>query len=379
MIDRKIKILLVVRWPVVGIRTYMRYVYNNFDPHRYTFTLLAPATSEIPVLLDDLSCHNILFIPMDVNPSTYSFATTIFTTLYNNKHDIIHSHGLTAGLCSILPSYVCQTPHLLTLHDVFTYKQFQGAKGFFKRIIISLVMPLIDKIHTVTVDAKYNLLEYVFTLKLFKAKVVAIRNGIEIERFSHSESKDLRNELNLDNNTFLIGFLGRFMSQKGFIYLVEALDILYKNGDLKSNPVILTFGEGAYIREEKSFVERKGLQNVIHFMPFAPNIAPILKGLDVVVMPSLWEACGLLAMEAMVVGTPLIGTDCIGLREIIDGTPCKKVPIKNSDELAKAIAQEINNPSKNEAGLFRAEARKRFNVKKHFAELEKVMENLIKG
>lgn len=374
----KINILLVVRWPVGGIRTYMRYVFNNLDPDKYTFTLLAPDESEIPILLQDLNKHKINYIAMEKNPSVSTIIKDIISIFVKEQHDIIYSHGLTSGLCSILPSLVFRVPHLLTIHDVFTEKQFIGWKGCLKKYVISFLMPLITKIHTVSNDAKDNLLEYIPLLSRNKSNIIAIINGIETNRFDQMERRDLKMELQLESNSFLIGFFGRFMAQKGFIYLVEAIDQLYRKNDLNIKPVVMAFGEGAFIREEKSNIERKGLQEVIRFMPFVPNIAPVLKGVDLVVMPSLWEACGLLAMETMVAGIPLIGSDCIGLREVLAGTPCKTVPIKNSEALAEAISAEMSHPSKKEAELFVPEAMNRFDVKKHSREIEHLIKSIIK-
>ena len=77
-------------------------------------------------------------------------------------------------------------------------------------------------------DARDNLLAYLPILKLFKRKVIAIPNGIEVEPFLKAEKRDLRRELGLPRESFLIGFLGRFMSQKGFRYLVDALEQIKK-------------------------------------------------------------------------------------------------------------------------------------------------------
>ncbi|KAA0890508.1 glycosyltransferase family 4 protein [Oryzomonas rubra] len=377
MIENKIKILLVVRWPVGGIRTYLRYVYNCFDPSKYTITLIAPDLPEVSVLLNDLSRHDIIFLPLDENPSNYVFIKLILNTLGKSDFDIIHSHGLTAGLCSIIPSLLHHVPHLLTIHDVFTSKQFQGIKGYAKKALISIAIPLIDKIHTVSNDAKQNLLHHVFTSKIFKNKIVAIINGIEISRFMKEEAIDIRSELQLAENSFLIGFFGRFMSQKGFVYLIEALSLIYYKNNLNRKPVVLTFGEGAFIREEKSFVKEKGLRDVVFFLPFTPNIAPVLKSVDLVVMPSLWEACGLLAMEAMVAGVPLIGTNCIGLREVLEGSPCEMIPIKDSKTLATEIEREMSCPTKPAAKHYSIEAARRFDVSIHSKKIESLILSLI--
>ena len=98
-----------------------------------------------------------------------------------------------------------------------------------------------------------------------------------------------------------------------------------------------------------------------------------LKGLDVVAMPSLWEACGLLAMEAMVAGVPLVGTDCVGLREVLRNTPAHVVPAKDSLALSEALMMEMRNPTTSRAREFAIEAAARFQVKNRAAEIEKLM------
>ena len=56
--------------------------------------------------------------------------------------------------------------------------------------------------------------------------------------------------------------------------------------------------------EKKRKMQDKEGSPIDLFLPFVTNIASTLKGLDVVVMPSLWEACPLLAMETLVAGIP---------------------------------------------------------------------------
>ncbi len=95
-------------------------------------------------------------------------------------------------------------------------------------------------------------------------------------------------------------------------------------------------------------------------MPFESNVAGAIKTVDVVVMPSLWEACGLLAMETLVCGTPLIATECIGLREVIKDTPAVVVPAKNGEDIAVAITDMINVDQKMNFQCFVEKAAERY-------------------
>jgi glycosyltransferase involved in cell wall biosynthesis len=87
-----------------------------------------------------------------------------------------------------------------------------------------------------------------------------------------------------------------------------------------------------------------------------------MRGLDVVAIPSLWEACPLLPMEAMMVGTPVIGTNCLGLREVLEGTPSTVVPLGDARALEGAIVQHLDGSHKAAAAAYAAHARQRFDV-----------------
>jgi glycosyltransferase involved in cell wall biosynthesis len=208
--------------------------------------------------------------------------------------------------------------------------------------------------------------------------MVVIPNGINTDHFVNSDTRDLRKELMLTDDYFLIGFLGRFMSQKGFKYLVDAFQILLQKKGIQNKLLILAFGEGGFLDREKREIKRRRLNNYFKFLPFVENIAPSLKGLDLVVMPSLWEACGLLAMEALVAGVPLISTNCIGLREVVRNTPSRIVPPGDSESLASAIIEEMLNPTKVKAREFGQLAAERFDVEKSAIKLQKVINHFVK-
>lgn len=371
--NKKIRILLVIRWPVGGIRTFIRYVYTKFHSSGYEYTILAPDLPELKVLLEDLKDINVSYIPFGKDSSVISLMVSLYKTILTGNFDLIHSHGFTAGILSALPARVSKTKHIMTSHDVLLPKQFNGLNGFLKKKVLSTFLPMIDIIHSVGIESHDNLINFISSMKNNNNNCVVIPNGIEVDRFRGSDKEDFRQKLNIPEHTFLIGFFGRFMSQKGFAYLVEALKILVEKKDLPKVPILLTFGHGGFIREEKEMIEKKGLANYVHFLPFTPNVASSLRGVDVVAMPSLWEACALLVMESLVAGAPIIASDCIGIRESLKDTPGIMVPAANSIALADAIENEIRTPSRQKVEAFRDIAASRFDVRKQAVNLEKTI------
>ncbi len=169
---------------------------------------------------------------------------------------------------SALPAYLYRKPHLFTSHDVFTDKQFHGVKGIYKKIILGISFHLVDTIHSVSYGAQDKLLKYFPNLHKRQSKLVVILNGIEIDRFSIDEQENWYTHNDLDEQTFLIGFFGRFMTQKGFRYLIAAIEEILNNEHNHRKPVVLAFGWGGFIREEQAEIKSRGLEKQLSFFTF---------------------------------------------------------------------------------------------------------------
>jgi glycosyltransferase involved in cell wall biosynthesis len=372
------KILVVLRW-LGGIRTFCRYVYNTFEKECFDVTFLAPDVPEMQYLLDDLKKLNITYIPIKCDPAHANLdLKTVYKTILKGNFNLIHSQGFTAGAYSAIPAYVKKIPHIMTLHEVFTDGQFAGLKGHLKKRFVRSIVPFIDLVHCVSHSAGKNFLEYVPNMKS-NGRMVVVPNGIEVDRFLNSPKRNLREELSLKDDTFLIGFLGRFMSPKGFRYLIDALGILLNSKRTSNKPMVIAVNDGGFLSAEKRRITELGLNEYVTFMPFQQNVAPVIKGMDVVVMPSIWEACPLLTMETLVSGVPFIGTDIPPIKEILEGTPGKMVPPRDAESLAGVIHQELEKPSRSIAERYAFLAAERFDVKKQAKQLMDIMINLIEN
>src|SRR5690606_37108313 len=293
--------------------------------------------------------------------------------------DVLHTHGFTTGLILSLLAFWFRIPHIMTAHDVILDWQVPGVLGWLKSKAIGFCFNLIDVIMAVGKDAGENLAERYPRLK-DKGKLVVIRNGIDVEHFSKSDVRNLKKELNLDSDTLVFGFFGRFMPQKGFGYLVDAVDILRKrNPELKF--AIVGFGQGGYIREERQTLRERNLEQWFHFMPHTNEMPAAIRGVDAVVMPSLWEACPLLPMDAMVAGVPVLGSDCIGLKEVIENTPGLMFKHANAESLGSTMVQFTNDRQryKKLAQEFINTAAEKFNSKQSAAGLQDLYQKVLSG
>lgn len=368
-------VLLANWWAVGGIRTFIRYTYNSTSLLGYKLGIVAPLSGEIDALRKDLSTLDVEFFLC--NQTSQSFFRTILHALSTNHYDVIHSHGLTSAILSYIPARLHNVKHVITLHDTFNNNQFAGFSGGVKRHILSHVLASADVIHAVSDDVKRNLIRYYPDVD--SSKVLPILSGIRIAQFERAPRRNLHAELNAPENCLLIGFFGRFMAPKGFRHLIEAIKLLAEKRVLSMRPLVVAFGWGGYIREEQAYIDSIGISEYFRFMPFLEDIASTLRGVDVVVMPSLHEACGLLAMETFVTGVPLIATNCIGLREVVANTPATVIPPGDSVALARALVDHMNwkDDLRTKARKFRDVAMGRFDVNKSAQALDELYHEVI--
>lgn len=373
----KKKVLIVAKNPVGGIRTYFKYVYSSPVFDQYKFLLITPDHGLRGYIDEVFKDKDYEYIETD--DANWGIFKSAYKALSERNFDILHTHGFTTGLILSFLAFLYRVSHIMTAHDVILDWQMPGFKGWLKSKAIGIGFRMINVIMAVGKDAGNNLVNRYPELKA-KEKLVVIRNGIDVEYFLQKERRNLKQELDLHEDTVLFGFFGRFMPQKGFGYLADAVDFIQKN-EPHLQFAIACFGQGAYIREEREALRNRGLEKWFHFMPHTREMPAALRGVDSVVMPSLWEACPLLPMEAMVAGVPVIGSDCIGLKEVIEGTPALMFKMADSESLAKAMIEFAKNKDfyKEVAEDFVAKAVKDFDVKKSVVGLQNLYQKVLSG
>jgi glycosyltransferase involved in cell wall biosynthesis len=188
---------------------------------------------------------------------------------------------------------------------------------------------------------------------------VTVPNGIHAAHYAVKPPGTLlRRRLGISSETCLLGFLGRFMEQKGFVLLLDALEQLTA---VAGRPFhLVAVGSGDRRREYARRIEERGLRGLVTLLDFEPDIQPILSQLDLLVMPSLWEACPLVPMEAMVAGIPVLGSDCIGLREVLRHSPSRFVRAGDVADLRRGLADALSNLWTDEAQAYAPAACARF-------------------
>jgi D-inositol-3-phosphate glycosyltransferase len=172
-----------------------------------------------------------------------------------------------------------------------------------------------------------------------KKKINVIPSGLEIEKIISHEKRDARLQLNLPLDAFFFGIVGRIDRKKGQILALEAM--------LKSNfddYHLCIVGEqtanvsDTYFNELKCFVIDNELENRVHFLPFQSDVATAFSTFDWTILPSDSETFGMVTIESMACGSPVLGSNAGGTTELIlDGKNGLLFETKNSSDLASKM------------------------------------------
>jgi glycosyltransferase involved in cell wall biosynthesis len=171
-------------------------------------------------------------------------------------------------------------------------------------------------------------------------KVKVIYNGIDTDLYSQANTKSLRDEIGFSNDDKIIGFAGRLNVQKGVKYLLEAFKVV---AEKSSSAKLLIVGKGDLETYVKEFTAKHNLKSRIHFAGFREDIPNIMRTIDILVLPSLWEGFGIVLIEAMAAGKPCVATNISSIPEIMmDGENGFLVPPENTQAIADALMKLVS-------------------------------------
>ncbi len=153
-------------------------------------------------------------------------------------------------------------------------------------------------------------------------QIVVIPHGIEVAAFrSNGWARDgARQRLELPQDAFIAGLTGRIDAGKGHHLLIEAIHRLHERG-IHAHALFVgdpTMGEGEpYLIRLHAMCDSLHLQDQVHFRPFMKDIAIAYRAMDAFVLGTLSETFGMVTVEAMLSGIPVIGSDAGGTPDIL--------------------------------------------------------------
>ena len=167
-----------------------------------------------------------------------------------------------------------------------------------------------DKIVSISKGTEDALIEWIGIH--FKDKCITINNGVPINEYIYANSYN-KSELcsKFGETDIVLCMVGSFTPQKNHKFIISVLR------ELPEKYKIVFLGEGPLLSDVKTSVYKYDLDERVAFLGFRKDVAQIIKTSDVMVIPSLWEGFGLVAVEAMACSTPIVYSNVPGLSDVI--------------------------------------------------------------
>lgn len=237
------------------------------------------------------------------------------------KPDVIHANVYDVGLAAIILAKVFSIPVVLTEHStVFTRNRL----GMINKLKAKFVMNSVDAVLPVS-----NELKNAIKILGVKNRIEVIPNSVNVDTFSLGKAADKKNIKNILSVTSL-------RPVKGISYLLKALaNVLEKRNDF----FLTIVGDGPHRDEYTRLTKNLNLQNNVTFRGSLDNkeVALQMKKCSFFVQASLDETFGVVYIEAMACGKPIVATSLPPLIENVTEERGILVPPKNVDTLSNAL------------------------------------------
>lgn len=282
---------------------------------------------------------NALAVPMR-SKADFGVIKKLAGLIHSGEYDIVHTHGVRANLLGRLAARLTGKKKVITTVHSLLERDYQGivsrcANNLAERSTRSLT----DHFIAVSQGLKDRLVAGGVPAN----RVTVIHNGILLEgiKSSGAAGTAIKEKLSI-RDAALVGIVARLHAVKGHRYFIEAAqEVLQQRPQTR----FLIVGDGPCRPFLEKFAGDMEINDKITFTGFVEDVYTLMAELDLLVISSLWEGFGLTAIEAMVLGVPVVATEVGGLPEVVrHGETGLLVPPANAAALAKRIIWMLDHP-----------------------------------
>ena len=293
---------------------------------------------------------------LNMKKTPWSFLGAIFRShkiLKSFSPHVVHGQMFHANIFARILKVFYKIPKLISTDHTICIG------SIFRRLLYRITDFLSDLNSNVSESAT----NYFIKKKAFsKAKSFTVYDGIDLSRFKFNAlaRENIRKQYSIFNDEFVFLNVGRLTQAKDQKILLQAFYFLIKDG-LKTKLMIV--GSGELLEELKRLVYKEKISDYVIFTGSKNNIEDYYSAADCFVLSSSWEGFGIVLVEAMSVGVPVITTEAGGACKEILQNDDFIVPVKNSETLyskMKYISEHQEQRSK--LGIKNKEKSKRFDI-----------------
>jgi glycosyltransferase involved in cell wall biosynthesis len=324
---------------------------KGLDPSKYSVTLVTgPSAGQEGDFLEEVRQADIRLVKIpqlvrNISPLKDSLAfIKLFYLFITERPTIVHAHTSKAGFLACVAARLARVPIIIYSshgHIFSRSAHIPGVSGNSLRIkLLYGLRKIASRCATKIIALNEPDKNEQVNLQLAPpGKYEVIYNGIDPASFSPTPCT---RDKAYQGKTPLLACAGRLVPEKGYNFLIEALETIKHN---YPSVYLLIIGDGEMKNTLETQVTRLNLQNHIQFLGLRQDVACLLNQADMVIVPSLYESFGLVILEALALKKPVIASAVNGIPAIIeDGRTGLLVPPADPSALGQAIIKLADNP-----------------------------------
>jgi glycosyltransferase EpsD len=295
------------------------------------------------------------------------------------NYEIIHCHTPVGGVLTRLAAKKTRKTDTKVIYTAHGFHFYKGAP-----LLNWLIYYPIEKWMSKYTDCLITMNEEDFTLakNKFEAKRVEYTHGVGVrtDKFSKEIKEEdliqLKSELNINENDFVIIYVAELIPRKNHYMLLECMKKIVKEN---KNIKLLLAGNGPLEEKYKEFIKENELCNNIYLLGYRLDIPELMKIVNIAVSVSKQEGLPVNVMEAMLSNLPAIVTNCRGNADLVEnGKNGYVINIGDIEKLKEKIKILYNNKIlSKQMGLEGNKMIDLYKVENVKKELEKIYESII--
>jgi glycosyltransferase involved in cell wall biosynthesis len=251
----------------------------------------------------------------------FIFWADIVRTIRKVSPDIVHAQSLGIGVPALLSKKILKFPYAVWGQGSDVY-----LPDWFTKLTSKTIIKNADSAIALTEDMKRAM------QAMYDRDIAIVPNGIDLKEYTSERPMQ-----NVGGPIKRILFVGRLHPVKGVQYLLQAMQMVHE--EVPGAKLILV-GDGEERESLEKLTDSLGIRECVEFVGGVPHekIPDYMHHADVFVLPSLSESFGIVNLEAMACGLPIVATRVGGIPDIIeDGANGYLVDTKNQEQIAEVL------------------------------------------
>ncbi len=294
---------IIGKWLGGGVESVVMNYYRHIDRTKIQFDFICDKDStNIPYDEIEKLGGRVILVPPYQKVSEYQ--KKLIKIFKENDYKIVHSHINTLSVFPLRAAKKAGVP-IRIAHSHSTTNKKEWKKNLIKQIL----RPFSKMFATDYMCCSELAGRWLFGDKEYdKGNVYLLNNAIDLDKFKYDEKirKEKRKELNIKEDTLVIGHVGRFVEQKNHRFLIDIFNEVHKQ---KENSILLLAGQGPLMKEMAEKVKMLGIEASVKFLGQRNDINELYQAMDVFCLPSLYEGLPVVGVEAQATGLLCVFSD----------------------------------------------------------------------